>query len=200
MRYAALLGNSDAEATGKTNRTSGPQGNADGANDGTTVSRAEPVYPKPLRRIECRGTVWSPEKASRRDGLKARQVALTSPHRKSAQRQIILPEKIFCLSSICSVFRPKPLRRSVFPAALLRKRKHDQDIGQGRRLLAQSAEWTLFFSGWRRPGKWYTPPSPTVAAYVVVSVMYGLVNDSFPEDLCREEPASGFRDRMEGTQ
>jgi hypothetical protein len=44
------------------------------------------------------------------------------------------------------------------------------------------------------------PHGSSLRRCVGASVMYGPVNDSFPEDLCREEPASGFRDCMEGTQ
>jgi hypothetical protein len=44
------------------------------------------------------------------------------------------------------------------------------------------------------------PHDSSLRRCVGASVMYGLVNDSSPGDLRREEPASGFRDRMEGTQ
>jgi hypothetical protein len=162
IRYAALLGNSDAEATGKTNRTSWPQGNADGADDETTVSRAEPVYPKPLRRIECRGTVWSPEKASWRDGLKARQVALalTSQHRKSAQRPMMLPDKIFLpIESLLYISPKNPLDAACFPQPCCEKENTIKTSGKGEGCWRR-AQNGRFFSGLKRPGKWYTPPSP----------------------------------------
>ena len=54
--------------------------------------------------------------------FKTRQVALapTSRHRKSAQRKMILPIRSLAYRVFTLYFARKPLRRSVFPAALLR--------------------------------------------------------------------------------
>ena len=153
IRHTALRGNPGAEGLGKTNRKSWPQGNADGADDESTVSRAEPVYPKPLPG-SC--VLEDPYGAQKQDpgAIDPRHVRLRSRRKASTKSQgnERWCHQIGCLSIESLLSTPAPLRlknpwrSAMLPAPLRKRRKHQSRAKAARAERTQSGRFFQDFS------------------------------------------------------